>query len=152
MCATAIAIQTLAGEIRTDVENRIFFPTRVNVFGRTIRFFVPGSFLGGEAKPSWSYTVAVSGADIFQRVDVLGALKITDPDPASLMILPVSPGTWSDRFGGGEDDDLLQPPLVDIIVPAGTTQEQVLKDYSPKEGRLARLPGVVPDSARSPRS
>jgi len=51
---------------------------------------------------------------------------------------------WSDRFGGGEDDDPLQPPLVDVIVPRGATQEKVLKDYSSKEGRLVRLPGVVP--------
>jgi hypothetical protein len=137
-------MKTLASEIRTDVESRVFFPTRINVFGRTIRFFVPLSFLRGEAKPTWSYVVAVSGADILQRLDVLGALKLSDPVPESLAILPVSPGTWSDRFGGGEDDDPLQPPLVDIIVPRGTSQEQVLKDYSPKERRPVRLPGVVP--------
>jgi glucodextranase-like protein len=143
--------KTLANEVRTDVENRIFFPTRVNVFGRTIRFFVPASFLRGEAKPSWSYVVAVSGSDITQRLDVLGALKLTDPVPASLAILPVSPGTWTDRFGGGEDDDPLQPPLVDIVVPRGSTQKQVLENYSSKEGRPARLPGVVPsgDTAAS---
>jgi len=137
-------MKTLASEISTDVENRVYFPTRINVFGRTIRFFVPSSFLRGEAKPTWSYVVAVSGADVFQRLDVLGALKVTEPAPASLAILPVAPGTWSDRFGGGEDDDPLQPPLVDVIVPRGATQEKVLKDYSSKEGRLVRLPGVVP--------
>jgi hypothetical protein len=111
-------MKTLASEISTDVESA--------------------------AKPSWSYVVAVSGADILQRLDVLGALKIDDPEPPSLAILPVAPGTWSDRFGGGEDDEPLQPPLVDIIVPRGATQEKVLKDYSSKEGRLVRLPGVVP--------
>jgi hypothetical protein len=146
-------MKTLASEIRTDVESRVFFPTRINVFGRTIRFFVPSSFLRGDAKPSWSYVVAVSGADILQRLDVLGALKLSDPAPASLAILPVAPGTWSDRFGGGEDDDPLQPPLVDIIVPRGTSQEKVLKDYSSKEGRLVRLPGVVPslETSAAPR-
>jgi hypothetical protein len=137
-------MKTLASEISTDVEGRVFFPSRVTVFGRTIRFFVPMSFLKSAAKPSWSYVVAVSGADILQRLDVLGALKIDDPEPPSLAILPVAPGTWSDRFGGGEDDEPLQPPLVDIIVPSGATQEKVLKDYSSKEGRLVRLPGVVP--------
>jgi hypothetical protein len=143
-------LKTLAGEIRTDVESRVFFPTRVNVFGRTIRFYVPASFLRGEAKPSWSYVVAVSGADILQRLDVLGALKVSDPEPASLAILPVAPGTWSDRFGGGEDDDSLQPPLIDIIVPPGTTQKQILQDYNAKERRPVRLPGVVPDAVRGP--
>jgi len=33
---------------------------------------------------------------------------------------------------------------VDVIVPRGATQAKLLKDYSSKEGRLVRLPGVVP--------
>ena len=35
------------------------------------------------------------------------------------MILPVSPGRWHDRFGGGRENAAIQPPLVDIIVPKG---------------------------------
>ncbi len=34
--------------------------------------------------------------------------------------------------------------IVDIIVPPGTSQESVLKDYNVLEGRPAQLPGVVP--------
>jgi hypothetical protein len=60
------------------------------------------------------------------------------------MILPIEPGSWSDRFGGARDDDPLQPPLVDIVVPGRSKQEEVLKDYSPASGRPARLPGVIP--------
>ena len=35
------------------------------------------------------------------------------------MILPVSPGRWQDRFGGGRENADIQPPLIDIMVPKG---------------------------------
>lgn len=137
-------MKTLGQEIRTDIENRVFFPTRIHVFGPTIRFFVPTSFFGGAAKSSWSYVVAVSGAEIVQRLDVAGSLGLAKDAPDSLMIVPVAPGTWSDRFGGGEDDDPLEPPLVDIVVPRGKSQKAVLEDRDPTAKRPVRLPGVVP--------
>ncbi len=136
-------------QIDQDTDARVFFPSRIHVFGPTIRFFVPASFLGGIAKPTWSYVVAVSGADIYQELDIGAALKITAAAPDSLMILPIEPGNWSDRFGGGRDDDPLNPPLVDVIVPPGRTQEAILKDDDPSTGRPVRLPGVVP-SGESP--
>jgi len=131
-------------QIDHDTDSRVFFPTQIHVFGPTIRFFVPASFLGGIAKPTWSYVVAVSGADIYQEIDVGAVLKITPAAPDSLMILPIEPGAWSDRFGGGRDDDRLQPPLIDIIVPPGRSQEAILKDDDPVTNRPVRLPGVVP--------
>jgi C-terminal binding-module, SLH-like, of glucodextranase len=140
-------------QIDHDTDTRVFFPTRIHVFGPTIRFFVPSSFLGGIARPTWSYVVAVSGADIYQELDIGAALKITRAAPDSLMILPIEPGSWSDRFGGARDDDPLQPPLVDIVVPGRSKQEEVLKDYSPASGRPARLPGVIPSQeTANPRS
>ena len=134
-------------QIDRDTDSRVFFPTRIHVFGPTIRFFVPASFLGGIARPSWSYVVAISGADIEQEIDIGAALKITKPDPDALMILPIEPGSWADRFGGGRDDDPLQPPLVDIVVPPGRSQEAILKDEGPAANRPVRLPGVVPSEA-----
>jgi len=138
-------------QIDHDTDSRVFFPTRIHVFGPTIRFFVPASFLGGIAKPTWSYVVAVSGADIYQEIDIGAALKITAATPDSLMILPIEPGNWSDRFGGGRDDDPLQPPLVDLIVPPGRSQEAILKDDDPGTKRPVRLPGVVPSAEASTR-
>jgi len=53
--------------------------------------------------------------------------------------------TW---VGGGVEDDPLQPPLIDITVPPGKTQEQVLKDYDPRyiltRNHPVQLPAVVP--------
>lgn len=138
-------------QIDHDTDSRVFFPTRIHVFGPTIRFFVPASFLGGVAKPTWSYVVAVSGADIYQEIDIGAALKITKPEADTLMILPIEPGNFSDRFGGGRDDDPLQPPLVDLIVPPGRSQEAILKDDDPATRRPVRLPGIVPATAASSR-
>jgi hypothetical protein len=61
------------------------------------------------------------------------------------MILPIAPGRPRESFGGGRDDPL-QPPLVDVIVPPGTRQEDVLQDYDVQANRPVRLTAVVPAS------
>jgi hypothetical protein len=133
----------ILADINRDIDKQIFFPTRIRVLGSKIGFLVPLSFLGGWAKPEWSYAVAVSGADVLQKIDIGGLLNITADVPDSLFILRVAPGfTWSDRFGGGDEDNPNQPPLIDIIVPPGKKQEDVLKE------KPVRLPGVVPKDLR----
>jgi hypothetical protein len=129
----------ILADVGRDIDKQIFFPTRIRVLGSKIGFLVPLSFLGGWAKPEWSYVVAVSGADVLQKVDLGGLLNVTADVPDRLFILGVAPGsTWSDRFGGGDEDNPNQPPLIDIIVPPGVKQEEVLKE------KPVRLPGVVP--------
>lgn len=134
----------LREQIPGDVETRIFFPSQIRVRGNKITFFVPASFLGGPAKDTWSYVVAVSGANVLQTFDINRVLG-RDPKDDSLMILPISPGKWQDRFGGGRENAAIQPPLVDIIVPAGgKKQETILQDFDARGGRPVVLPGVVP--------
>jgi hypothetical protein len=60
------------------------------------------------------------------------------------MILPVSPGRWAERFGGGQDNAPNQPPLIDVIVPNGQSQEKLMADFDPRAKRPVVLPGVVP--------
>ena len=134
-------------EMRTmvpgEVESRIFFPTRVRVRGRTVSFFVPDDFLGGPADPQWGYVVFVTGADLALSFDLgsrVGAETVMD----RMMVLPLAHGTWTDRFGGGREDDDLQPPIVDYLAPEGRDQERILDDYDPVKGRPVALPGVVP--------
>ena len=131
-------------QIPADVEERIFFPTKIKVRGNRIGFFVPGIFLGGPAKPTWSYVVAVSGADVLQSFDLNRALGRNTGKEEALMILPISPGTWTDRFGGGRENAEIQPPLVDILVPEGKKQENVLSDFDQRRKERVVLPGVVP--------
>jgi hypothetical protein len=139
----AAEIEALKLQVPGDVDSRIFFPTKVRVRGPKVSFFVPGAFLGGPAKDTWAYTVAVSGANLLQAFDLRRVLG-RDPSQQSLMILPVSPGKWQDRFGGGREAAPNQPPLIDILVPAGKSQEKILADFDPRAKRPAVVPGVVP--------
>jgi len=137
-------VEALKKQIPLDIESRIFFPTQVRVLGQKISFFVPALFLGGPAKANWAYVVASSGSDLLQWQDPSRSLLSPGQKMKSLMILPVSPGRWHDRFGGGRDNAPLQPPLIDIIVPKGKKQEAILSDFSSQQKRPAVIPGVVP--------
>jgi hypothetical protein len=136
-------IEALKKQIPLDVETRIFFPTQIRVRGQKIGFFVPALFLGGAAKPTWAYTVATSGADLLVSFGVNWTAGGQE-DLKSLMILPISPSRWLDRFGGGREHAPIQPPLVDIIVPKGRKQEAILADFDARAKRPVVIPGVVP--------
>jgi len=138
-----VEIEALKKQIPLDIESRIFFPTQIRVRGQKISFFVPARFLGGPAKPTWAYTVATSGADLLVSFDVNKVLGRQE-GMKSLMILPISPGRWQDRFGGGRDNAPNQPPLVDLIVPKGKKQETILSDFESRGKRPVVIPGVVP--------
>lgn len=137
--------EELREQIPGDVESRIFFPSQIRVRGNKVSFFVPDSFLGGPAQDTWSYVVAVSGANVLQTFDLGRVLGRSDDKEESLMILPISPGKWSDRFGGGREAAPNQPPLVDVLVPKDErSQESYLQDFDSRSKRNAVLPGVVP--------
>jgi hypothetical protein len=137
-------VEALKKQIPLDIESRIFFPTQVRVLGQKISFFVPALFLGGIAKSTWAYVVASSGCDLLQTYDPSRSLLSRKEELKSLMIMPVSPGNWQDRFGGGRENAANQPPLIDVIVPKGKKQETILSDFSGREKRPVVIPGVVP--------
>lgn len=124
------------------VEDSVFFPSRVQVSGSRVTFFVPDAFLGGEAKKEWSYAVAVTGADVIYRFDQQNRLMRRGDTSESLMILPVTTGRPVDRFGGAVENDDFFPPIVDIV--AAGDQKQVLSGYDTDEGRAAVVRGVKP--------
>lgn len=131
-------------ELQGSVDEFVYFPTQVRVAGNRISFFVPDSFLGGEAKRDWSYLVAVSGADVINRLDQQNRFLTRNDPSESLVILPVTTGRPSDRFGGALQNDTYMPPLVDIIVPAGEEQKKVLSSYDADADQPAVLKGVTP--------
>ncbi len=137
-------VDGISAGVARDVAASVFFPTVVSVSGRSIRFFVPESFLGGPAKDTWSYVVGISGANIEPKVDLAAIIGLEGRTSPGLMIIPILPGKGFDNFGTDREGDDLQPTLVDITVPPGTTQEAVLKDYNLAEGRPVQLPGIVP--------
>ena len=138
------ALEEFKDSVPADIEEKAFFPTRVNVRNRTIQFTVPDSFLGGAADPNWGYVVVITAADIIQSIDMSKAAYLGRKSRERFMALPVSPGTWQNRLGGGREGEALQPPIMDMLVPTGASQEVLLDEYSTKQNRPARLPGVVP--------
>ena len=138
-------VEVAKEQIAVDVADDVFFPERIRVTGSTIRFFVPATFLGGLASPDWAYTVAVSGADLMtslQTADV--AAGFVGLDFTGLFILPVKAGGSRYTFGSREPDVEMLPPLADIIVPEGASQEAVLRSFDVLAEQPARLLGVVP--------
>ncbi len=126
------------------LQRQVFFPDRFRVKGRTLRFTVPQSFLGGPAQATWSYVVVVTGADLVNSTDLSAAAGLSQATRDNLGVLPISPGEWTDRFGGGRTGEPLQPPIVDLITPPGVEQTWVLSDFDSRAERPAELPGVVP--------
>lgn len=141
---TSEDVKSIRQEITRDLADMVFFPTEVRVRGRSVRFFVPDSFLGGPADPGWSYVVAVSASDLSDSLNAASLLQREGPTEDRLMILPVGPGVATDRLGSDLDDTYLLPPLMDIIVPEGMKQEDVLGGYDIRTSRRVRLPGVIP--------
>ncbi len=134
--------------VPTELADRVFFPTRIHARGRTLSFFVPDTFFGGPARADWSYVVAVSGADLIQRFDLSARAGLAATTRDKMNIVPVSSGSWQNRFGTSRSETHLMPPLVDIIVPEGASQEKVLADFNGYQGRPAVLPGVTPDGSK----
>lgn len=135
----------IKGKAKKALNDQYFFPTQVRVAGSMIRFFVPSSFLGGVADPSWHYVVAVTGASIEEKIDLSGLIgKDVDREPP-LLNLVIASGPPTDGFGTTRKErDALQTPIVDIMVPEGQKQSEILRNYDLTTGRPVEIPGVVP--------
>ena len=134
----------LSAQIGPQIDERVFFPKLVRVRGQKVRFFVPDRFLRGPAKAEWGYTVAVTGASLGQSFDLSASIGLADETRTNLGAIPVSPGRWKDRFGGGRDDAALQPPIIDMILPEGQKQESVLSNFDSRRDRPAVVPAIIP--------
>jgi hypothetical protein len=62
----------------------------------------------------------------------------------TLMVLPVTTGRPTDRFGGAVEKDTYMPPIVDLIVSPGQDQKTVLSSYDADADKPAVLTGVKP--------
>jgi len=135
-------------QVEVEVADDVYFPNRIRVAGPTISFFVPDTFLGRTASADWAYTVVVTGCDLMtslQTADV-GAGVVGLPF-SGLMVLPVRAGGSRYTFGSREPDVEMLPPIIDLIVPEGAKQEEVLRSFDVLAEKKAQLPGVVPSAS-----
>ncbi|RKG79004.1 hypothetical protein D7W79_11490 [Corallococcus exercitus] len=136
-----------------ELEARVFFPTVIQVSGRTVMFQVPDRFLGAHASADWGYGVAVTGATIERRVSLGGMFGGDTSANQRLMAMGIMAGEpYNDRFGGGRKGDPSQSPVVDLLVAPGTTQEAVLGAAKPAwdvvvpSGKSVVPAAVAPDA------
>ncbi|MDY7227584.1 glucodextranase DOMON-like domain-containing protein [Hyalangium rubrum] len=132
----------LDAAVERELETRVFFPTRIRVRGPTVEFFVPQEFFGGTARPEWGYAAAVTGAVLETKVD-LPAL-FGKEGTRGVMVLPIGSGDSRERFGGGRYGASTQSPVVDLLVPEGITQEQVLGPDAPPWPAVAPVAPAPP--------
>lgn len=133
---------SLASQEAATFHRRVVFPTDFRVRGKKLHFKVPHALLGGPARPDWGYTVLVTGADLQAALELTSGTGLTTSGNTMLGVLPVSPGEWTNRFGGGQPGEALQPPIVDLLVPEGQSQQAILSDYASARNRPAILPAV----------
>ena len=138
-------VDRLQARSEAIVGERYFFPSRIRVMGRRIEFLVPAEFLGSVPRPSWGYTVLVTGVDL-ESAGRPGQLVPAKPE---MMVMSVARGNRPSQFGIRGDADAATPPVVDLLAGDEDTQVRVLSDYDMVAGRLAAIPAVAPDGSAS---
>jgi hypothetical protein len=136
---TGMQERELVAAADRELDARVFFATRIQVSGRTVSFEVPDAvFQGQQARPDWGYAVAVTGATLSRKLGLGSLFGLATPEDPGLMVMGLSPGVTQERFGGGRTGDVGQSPVVDLLLPEGITQAEVLGPSRPP------WPAVVP--------
>lgn len=110
---------------KREVEAHYYFSDRIQVTGKTIRFFVPSTFLDGPARADWAYLVLVTGADPEQKMD----LAFFRQQHSGLFMLPLGSGRVFETFQLPFDSDPEQPPIIDVLLPSKVLQQELLANY-----------------------
>lgn len=101
----------------------------VDSVNNAVSISVPKSVIGSP-KPGWGFQVFVLGQEGY-------------PAQGNLRVREVMAQAAEWRFGGG-DDGMYDPNVIDMLVPAGRSQEEILGAYDVKAGTLAKVPMVYP--------
>jgi C-terminal binding-module, SLH-like, of glucodextranase len=107
--------------------------------GRTVIARVPQAFFGGKPKPEWGWSVQVSGAAWEHSFVVVDRIKGTEAPDALTMPVSTTAERW--MFGGAKLGRS-HPQVVDLLVPPGQDQHQVLSSFDNEKVELARVPFV----------
>ena len=125
--------------VERELTGRVFFPTLIRVRGDG-GVLGAGRLLWARTRPEWGYGVAVTGAS-FERClswRLFGGVTAA----RAAMVMPIVPGESKELLRWRAEGDASQSPVVDLVVPPGVTQEQVLGPTKPP------WPAVVPRGGR----
>jgi len=102
----------------------------VDTIGNLVSISVPKSIIG-QPEPGWGYQVFVLGQEGY-------------PSEGNLRVREVMEQAAEWRFGGG-DNSVYDPNVIDMLVPTGRTQEEILSAYDVSAKKLAVVPMIYPD-------
>ncbi len=117
----------------------MIFPERLQLRGRTLIARVPADQLGGPPSAAWGYSVHVSGATWERNLRAID--RLTGAVEADAFTMPVLPLREAFAFGGAPPGDAF-PRVVDVLLPPGLDQREVLGSYQTASGAWARVPFV----------
>jgi hypothetical protein len=147
----AIVLTPRPGPMRTvlngwnvEAAQKVLTPGPVRSKGATMTVRIPLAQLGGEPQKTWGWSVMVSGAAWEQGFAVFD--RITGKHAPDAFTVPVVGVPEDDAFGGARLNDG-HPQIIDVILPAGVTQQRVLGTFSPSSPAV--VPMVYPDPARA---
>jgi hypothetical protein len=111
-------------EIEASVDQSVIFPTRIQVRGKSVSFFVPAGFFPGTNVKAWAATAFVTGALTVIPADFSLAGSNQKPlERLHLGVMQAAPGHPKDAFGyTGE----LPSPVVDLLTATVEQQVQML--------------------------
>jgi carbohydrate-binding DOMON domain-containing protein len=133
--ARAITQEALGG-----AADRVIFVDGLQVRGRTVIARVPAALLGGPPRPTWGYSLHLSGAAWERTFALTSRLRGTRQADAFTMPVLTTPEAWA--FGGGAMGEA-HPRVVDVLLPQGADQKKVLGSYDEAAGAYAQVPFVV---------
>ncbi|NJK89888.1 MAG: hypothetical protein HC923_11180 [Myxococcales bacterium] len=118
---------------------------QVRSLGSQVWARIPKGRVGRIPDDSWGYQVVVSGAWLQPTFDTFR--RVVGSHLANAFTMPVFGVAEAQAFGGGELSRF-QPRAIDVLMPNGLDQYEVLKRYSHEQQTFATLPMVYPSGRR----
>jgi hypothetical protein len=140
--ARAVTAATLPVAVRGMI-----FPERLQLRGRTLIARVPADELGGLPTAAWGYSVHVSGATWERSLKAID--RLTGRLEADAYTMPILSLPEAFAFGGAPEGDAF-PRVIDVLLPPGQDQRQVLGGFDGASGAWARVPFVYAQPPGAP--
>lgn len=111
-------------EAAASVDRSMFFPTRIEVHGKSIAFFVPAGFFAGSDGIDWAVTALVTGAMTTIPADAtLFPTSKTPLERLQLGVMQPAVGRPANTFGYS---GAMPSPVVDMLSPSADQQTRQL--------------------------
>ena len=120
-------------EAQASVNQAVYFPTEVRVHGKSIEFYVPGSFIGASDGSDWAVTAFVTGAKPYSALS-LGLFPTSKTPLDQLDMGAMQPGPGRPEYTFGYETAAGASPIVDALMPTVAQQIALVGNDEPLIG------------------